>query len=286
MPSDLLHGRIQARLSSREKRKILRRLTEPSHDLIDFSSNDYLGLATNPKLRRHFLERLHAPSSPSPSSLSFVDSAKNLLGAGGSRLLDGNTRAHVELEERAEDFFRSPKGGGLLHNSGYDANVGLFSCLPQKEDYVVYDALIHASVHDGMRASRVPASSRIAFMHNSLRDFERVLVGITEGDERVRSGKACVFAAVEALYSMDGDLAPLDELVALVECLLPLGNGYVIVDEAHSTGVYGHNGRGLVALLGLEDRILVRLHTFGKALASNGGKCLCYSTKSFRHIGL
>lgn len=279
--SDPLDDRIRSRLSSRESRKILRKLTEPNNHLVDFSSNDYLGLASHPELRRRFIDRLTLSSRRSlplsadppftsyPSSSSFTNT--NVLGATGSRLLDGNTRAHIELETRLEAFFDSPKGGALLFNSGYDANVGIFSCLPQNGDYVVYDSLIHASVHDGMRASRVPESARLSFRHNSAKDLEYVLDQISEKDERIRNGKVCVFVAVEALYSMDGDLAPLDTIVELVERRLPLRNGYIIVDEAHSTGLYGPSGRGLVAHLGLENHFFIRLHTFGKALASNGG---------------
>jgi 8-amino-7-oxononanoate synthase len=261
MPVDLLQQRIDSRLSSRGARNILRHLSDPI-DLIDFSSNDYLGFSTHPDLRKVFLQRLASQPQNNTSTV---------LGAGGSRLLDGNKSAHIELERRAERFFRSSPGGALLHNSGYDANVGLFSCLPQDIDYIVYDALIHASVHDGMRASRTPASSRIAFDHNSVHSLQSILIDISEKDERVRNGVSCIFIAVEALYSMDGDLAPLDRIVDVVEYSLPLRNGYLIVDEAHSTGIYGKNGRGLVSMLGLEDKILVRLHTFGKALASNGG---------------
>ena len=153
----------------------------------------------------------------------------------------------------------------------------------------MYDEAIHASVHEGMRGSRVKndKKNKIAFRHNDVGDLERVLLGLMSGHEEdldnhdtrmskdsegVRNGKRNVFVAVEAIYSMDGDVANLLEIVELVERLLPMGNGYVIVDEAHATGVLGPKGRGLVCKLQLENRVFARLHTFGKALACGGGQ--------------
>ena len=159
----------------------------------------------------------------------------------------------------------------LLFNSGFDANVGFFASVPLLGDAIIYDSLIHASVHDGMRASRIAPASRLAFHHNSLESLQLCISHLMEAHEDIRQGRSCVFVAVEALYSMDGDVAPLQEIVQLIENLLPLGNGHLIVDEAHASGVYGPDGRGLVAMLGLEDRVLARLHTFGKALATSGG---------------
>lgn len=123
-----------------------------------------------------------------------------------------------------------------------------------------------------MRLSR--AGSTVPFMHNSLEALEKLLEDLTVRDELVREGKRSVFIALESVYSMDGDLAPIKDLVGLVERILPAGNGLVVVDEAHSTGVYGDCGRGIVCELGLEDRVFARLHTFGKALACNGGSVL------------
>ena len=154
-------------------------------------------------------------------------------------------------------------------NSGFDANVGLFSCLPQPRDVIVYDEFIHASVHDGMRLSR--AGRKIAFAHNSADALMSVIEQLIDSDEAIVTGHRNVFIAVEAVYSMDGDVAPLKDIVHVIQKLLPLGNGHLIVDEAHSNGVLGPQGRGLVCELGLEDQTSVRLHTFGKALACNGG---------------
>ena len=255
MPADALYDRVHTRLESRRNRNILRQLSDPT-DLIDFSSNDYLGLSKNPALREQFLGALAQRS--------------NILGSGGSRLLDGNTPEHLRLERRLAQFFNAP--AALLYGSGYDANVGFFSCVPQNGDIVIYDALIHASVHDGIRASRVPPVSRIPFQHNSIKSLESIITSLMKSDQNLANGSVCLWVAVESLYSMDGDVAPLDQMVDLVERMCPLGNGHIIVDEAHSTGIYGPDGRGLVAMMNLEDRIVARLHTFGKALASNGGE--------------
>jgi len=232
-------------------------------EAVDFSSNDYLSLSSSPDLRARFLARLHA--SP------------HILGAGGSRLLDGGTLAHAQLEDRLGAFFAAP--AALLYTSGYDANVGFFACVPRAHDVVLFDELIHASVHDGLRASRAARTATATttgtrpFPHNDVRALGQILVRLVGEREDVRGGAANVFVVVESLYSMDGDVAPLEAICETVERLLPNHNGHVVVDEAHATGVYGPRGRGLVAHLGLEDRVTVRLHTFGKALASSGGEC-------------
>ncbi|KAI0363864.1 PLP-dependent transferase [Pilatotrama ljubarskyi] len=252
-----LADKLSAALASREKRLIRRRLYDPSADahLVDFSSNDYLSLALSPALRARFLAKLHA--------------APHVLGSGGSRLLV-NGHAHAALEARLAAFFRAP--AALLFNSGFDANVGLFASVPQPGDVIVYDEHIHASVHDGMRASR--ADARVRFAHNSVKALRGTLERLLEERPGLASGENSVFIAVETLYSMDGTLAPLVQIVETVEELFPQGNGYVIVDEAHSTGVYGPQGRGLVSALGVEDRVFARLHTFGKALAATGAVLL------------
>lgn len=249
-----LTDKLSAALASREKRLIRRRLPDPSADdhLVDFFTNDYLSLATNPTLRTRFLRKL--------------EESPHVLGSGGSRLLV-NGHAHASLEARLATFFRAPTA--LLFNSGFDANVGFFSSVPQQGDIILYDEHIHASVHDGMRASRVEA--RVAFKHNSVRALRSALTELISSKPGLRTGENSLFVSVETLYSMDGTLAPLVEIVEAVEEHLPLGNGYIVADEAHSTGVYGPKGKGLVAACGLEDRVFARLHTFGKALAGTGG---------------
>ncbi|KIM82312.1 hypothetical protein PILCRDRAFT_820694 [Piloderma croceum F 1598] len=248
-----LTSQMKAALASREDRVIRRSLPNPAESqLVDFNSNDYLSLSQYPPLRSHFISKLQ--------------SAPNILGSGGSRLLV-NGRAHTDLETRLAQFFNAPSA--LLFNSGLDANFGFFSCVPQLGDIVVSDEYIHASVHDGVRASRVRGSHR-TFNHNSIPALREVLEKIISESREVEVGRYSVFVAVESLYSMDGTFSPLMEIVELVEELFPKGNGYVVVDEAHSTGIYGPQGRGIVVLLGLENRVLARLHTFGKALAGSG----------------
>jgi 8-amino-7-oxononanoate synthase len=251
-----LSSKLESTLKSRDDRQIRRRLLEPINSdtsLVDFTSSDYLSLSHSRKLRDLFLSKLSA--------------TPDILGSGGSRLLV-NGRAHSDLEARLAKFFQSP--AALLFNSGFDANVGLFSCIPQLGDVVVYDEYIHASVHDGIRYSRAH-NARYPFQHNSIPSLRELLLELRQGRAGLKSGQNSVFVAVESLYSMDGSFSPLLEVVNAVEEIFSKGNGYVIVDEAHSTGIYGPQGKGMVARLGLENRVLARLHTFGKVLAGTGG---------------
>lgn len=243
-----LEEQLASHLLSRSKRSQLRRLSTTPSPNVDFSSNAYLSLSSIPSLLSEYRKILQNHTSP--------------LGSGGSRLLDGNSNFAEDLERDIAAFHNAP--AGLLFNSGFDANVGIVSCLPQVGDIIVYDELVHASAHDGMRLSR--AGKRIPFKHNCVLEKGGLddILSALEGD-------ASVFILVEGVYSMDGDVAPLKDIVACVKSRLP-SNGYIIVDEAHSTGIYGKQGRGLVCELGLEDEIFARLHTFGKAMSSFGGK--------------
>ncbi|KAK1218733.1 hypothetical protein PQX77_018571 [Marasmius sp. AFHP31] len=252
---------LQRALDSRARRKILRSLpaltpSSPSSQTAtptDFTSNDYLSLTTSPHLHTHVLRTLQ--SSP------------NILGSGGSRLLV-NPEVHDKFERRVERFFNISTEGRsvLLFNSGYDANVSFFSTVPQPGDAVVYDELVHASVHDGIRGG-CRAQTRVSFRHNDVADLRRVLRSLSLQQQQ---GKGTVFVAIESLYSMDGTFAPLREFVDVLEEIG--GEAYLVVDEAHATGVYGPKGRGRVALEGLEghSRVLARLCTFGKALGGSG----------------
>lgn len=259
-----LERALSATLDRRRQQSTLRKLTTLPPGSVDFSSNDFISLAQSPVLRAAFLHELNAETTSFP------------LGSGGSRLLDGNSLYAEKLERDIASFHGAP--GGLLCNSGFDANVGIFSCLPQPGDVVIYDEYIHASVHDGMRASRV--KHRVPFTHNSVSAFREILQKCIAVEDAFLHGTRNVFVAVEGIYSMDGDVAPLREIVEVVEELLPQGNGHVVVDEAHSTGVLGPQGRGLVNKLGLQDRVSIRLHTFGKAMACNGGK-FCKKSMSY-----
>lgn len=277
MPLQGSHSALESTFSSlisrRRSRSLLRRLTTVPPGTVDFSSNDYLSLSTNPDVRHAFLALLRQEgysSRPGQDEPSTSPPAPPQLGSRGSRLLDGNHPFADSLEALIAAHHNSPSA--LLFTSGFDANVGLFSCAPQPGDFIVYDELIHASVHDGMRLSRVPAARRLPFRHNSVNGLREVLGELENVEPGVRMGTANVFVAVEAVYSMDGDLAPLREMVDVVQEVLPRGNGYVIVDEAHATGIFGHRGRGLCCDMGVEDKVFARVVTFGKAVGSQGGE--------------
>lgn len=205
--------------------------------LVDFCSNDYLGLATGTQM--------------SETVATLIHEKKLSAGSRGSRLLAGNYPAIEEAETQIAAFHEAESG--LLFNSGYDANTGLFSCLPQKEDMVIYDQLIHASIRDGIRLSRARAFS---FLHSDLVDLEKKLAQ----DARE------IFVVVESVYSMDGDQAPLRQIAAICR----KAGAHLIVDEAHATGVIGPKGEGLVQQEGLQSQCLARVHTFGKALGAHG----------------
>ncbi|BEJ11063.1 hypothetical protein CspHIS471_0104850 [Cutaneotrichosporon sp. HIS471] len=252
-----LDERLSALLSARKNKGRFRSLkeydTSSASHLTDFSSNDYLSLTTDPGLRESYLSRL--------------SNSEIVLGSTGSRLLSGGTCAHASLESRLTEHFSS---SALLFNSGWDANVSLFSNVPQPGDIVVYDELIHASVHDGMRASRLPPASRRKFAHNDPASLAALLQSLNIKGETV-------FLALESLYSMDGDFAPLPALLDVFDAHVPRHQQCVVVDEAHTTGTYGPGGRGIVHSLS-EDRVTIRLMTFGKGVGASGAVLLCSET--------
>lgn len=212
---------------------------------LDFASNDYLGLAESEELR---------------AALGAALARGVPVGAGGSRLLRGNTDEHEALEAEAAKFFGAETA--LFFGGGFIANVAIFSTLPARGDLIVYDELIHASVHEGLRISRAEAKS---FHHNDAGDCEAVIVAW-----RAEGGKGRIWIAAETLYSMDGDRAPLDELAAVAA----RHDAMLVLDEAHATGVFGPDGRGFGAAL--EGRAnVMSLHTCGKALGLMGGLVLC-----------
>ena len=247
---------LEAAIAIRRKRSVpivdvLHELPSSSPDLF---SNDYLSLSSNNNVHTAALTRL-------------LD-AKLILGSGGSRALNGNSVAHIAFEKRMKDFFGAPSA--LLSNSGYDANVGFWGAVPQDNDAIVFDELVHASTRDGIAISRA-RNALYSFLHNSVTSFHECLVGVLKKHSLIARGKATVFIAVESLYSMDGDFAPLSDIVRVTDELVPKGCGHLMVDEAHSTGMYGPEGKGIVAALGLTSRIDTVLHTFGKARAASGG---------------
>ncbi|KAG6054908.1 hypothetical protein E4U17_003353 [Claviceps sp. LM77 group G4] len=328
-PPTSLDETYSSLLARRALNNRLRTLTLPSPNTIDFSSNGYLSLSSHPVIKQQYLARLAQDPLPllpaSTTTLSLLSQTHQQtqaqtfsLGSCGSRLLDGNSPLAEALEHEIAAFHGAP--AALLFNSGFEANTGLFGCAPQEGDVVVYDELIHASVHDGVKLSR---GKGVAFAHNCVRkegrfvedglpSLEEVLERLERADcedvgeeeradddedasqlndvlaegsartknrirrtRRTRRTRRNIFIAVESVYSMDGDLAPLQDIVGCVEACLPHGNGYIVVDEAHSTGWMGDKGRGMVSTLGLEDRIWARVHTFGKAMGCAGAAVLC-----------
>lgn len=176
-------------------------------------------------------------------------------GAGGSRLLRGHHAEHEELEAYAARFFGSERT--LYMGSGFTANLAVLSTLPQPGDLILYDALVHASAHDGMRASRAECQS---IAHNDAGAFEAAI-----SRWRDAGGKGQIWIVVESLYSMDGDVAPLVDLAAIAD----RHQAFLVIDEAHATGVHGADGRGLSASLEGRENVVV-IHTCGKALGSAG----------------
>ena len=217
---------------------------------VDFASNDYLGLASSSRLAAAVNDAV-ARGVP--------------VGSGGSRLLRGNHQEHESLEAEAAAFFGAETA--LFFSSGYTANAALLSTLPQRGDLVVHDALIHASAHQGMRLGR---ADFVSAPHNDPDAFEDSIRAWRKG-----GGVGRVWIAVESLYSMDGDRAPLAELVDLAAS----HDAFLLIDEAHATGVFGPSGRGLAdGLDGVEN--VVTLRTCGKALGCEGA-LLCGS-RTFR----
>ncbi|ORY85526.1 8-amino-7-oxononanoate synthase [Protomyces lactucae-debilis] len=250
-----LHQQLSVALKQRERKGSLRALKPSSldHTLLDFSSNDYLDLASAAILRTVFTRYLEQQGT---------------LASTGSRLLSGNSHLANTIEEEARAYWQSPEA--LLCGSGYEANVSLFSTIPQPGDVVLYDAFIHASVHVGLKTSR--AARKVAFRHNDMAHLRSLLRH--EASDLVDCPKT-VFIACETVYSMDGDLCPLVDMLAVIRSTYP--SARVILDEAHATGVFGPLGRGLASHLELANapEILVRLHTFGKGAAGTGAIILC-----------
>ena len=240
LPSQPILSALSQRLDLRREAGLLRQL-RTADNLVDFCSNDYLGLARSPELRAAIQQ-------------ADADRATVRTGATGSRLLAGQTDLANEVEQELAQLYKTETA--LIFNSGYDANIGLLACLPQAGDTLLTDELIHASMIDGARLSY---ATRQRFRHNDLAHLETLLRSAAESAGQV-------FVAVESLYSMDGDLAPLRALTNLCEQY----GAVLLVDEAHATGVYGPNGEGLVVALGLQERVFARVHTFGKALGVHG----------------
>ena len=217
---------------------------------IDFVSNDYLALAESPRLRQAVIAAIDAGTP---------------IGAGGSRLLRGNCAEHEQLEAQAAAFFKAESA--LYFGAGYSANFAALSTLPQRGDLLVMDELSHASMREGAKASRAEI---VESRHNDSNAVEDAIRAY-----RANGSKGRPWIAVESIYSMDGDIAPLDELMQIAD----RHDGFLYIDEAHATGVFGPDGRGLSAPF--EGRAnVVAVHTCGKALGASGA--LVLTTKLLR----
>lgn len=228
---------IQSKLEQRKANNTFRQLRHIS-GLIDFTSNDYLGYARNEPLKKQIENVVQQLDFPT-------------LGSTGSRLLSGNSTYIESLETFLADFHQAESA--LIFNSGFDANYGLLSALPYRGDTIIYDELVHASIHDGIQKSL--ATSKM-FAHNSTDALEQIL----------QTSLGLKYVVVESVYSMDGDFSPLKTIASLCEKY----DAALIVDEAHATGVFGPKGEGCVVDLGLADKCFARIHTFGKAIGAHG----------------
>ncbi|MQP51343.1 MULTISPECIES: pyridoxal phosphate-dependent aminotransferase family protein [unclassified Flavobacterium] len=236
---------LQEKLNKRIADNALRQLTIPSKNRIDFSSNDYLGFARNEIIFNQAHQYL-------------LDNNFKINGATGSRLISGNHDVYQTTEDFIANFHQSESA--LIFNSGYDANVGFFSAVPQRNDIILYDELCHASIRDGIQMSHAKAYK---FQHNDTEDLESLLL-------KFQSETNEIYIVTESVFSMDGDTPNIEQLVLLCEKY----KVYLVVDEAHALGVFGENGEGICQSLGFHNAVFARIMTFGKGLGCHGAAIL------------
>ena len=235
---------LQSKLDLRQQNNALRVLVEPN-SLIDFSSNDYLGFAKSAAIFNQTHQFL-------------IDRKIRTNGATGSRLLSGNHGLYNETENFIANFHQSETA--LIFNSGFDANVGFFGSVPQRNDLIFFDALSHASIRDGILMSKAKSYK---FNHNDFEHLEQLI-------SKFKNSSAEIYIVTESVFSMDGDSPNLSELV-------DLSNKYncnLVVDEAHALGAFGEKGEGLVQQMQLQDAVFARIMTFGKGLGCHGAAIL------------
>ncbi len=240
---------LHTKLQQREEQNAFRKLTV-ANDLMDFVSNDYIGFAKNETI----FHETHQ---------SLLDKNVIVNGATGSRLLSGNHALYTETEEYISKFHNTE--ATLIFNSGYDANVGFFSAVPQRNDVILFDELCHASIRDGIQMSHAKAYK---YQHNDFEDLENAIKKHQPTTDNRQL--TTIYIVTESVFSMDGDCPNLRELTKLSE----KHSAYLVVDEAHGLGVFGEHGEGLVQSLGLEDKVFARIMTFGKGLGCHGAAVL------------
>ncbi len=246
---------LALKLEQREQNNSLRKLSL-SNTLIDFASNDYIGFAKSETI----FNETH-------SYLIENEIIRN--GATGSRLLSGNHKIYEEAENYIAKFHQVESA--LIFNSGYDANVGFFGAVPQRNDIILFDELSHASIRDGIQLSNAKSYK---FKHNDFEDLERIILKLSTDNQQPTT----IYIITESVFSMDGDTPNLEELVQI-------SNKYrcnLVIDEAHALGVFGVCGEGLVQMLGLQDAVFARIVTFGKGLGCHGAAIIgCNELKKY-----
>jgi len=244
----MLPKKLQNKLNERKKHNASRGLVE-AINLIDFSSNDYLGFSKS----KTILEKTHQ---------YLIDHKLTQNGATGSRLLAGNHALFNQVEKLISDFHNSESA--LIFNSGYDANLGFFSCVPQRNDIIFYDEFCHASIRDGIKMSNAKAYK---YEHNNIDKLQEIII---RHSKLVSEAHSDIYVVTESVFSMDGDSPDLIQLAKLCK----KENLHLIIDEAHAVGVFGENGKGLVNELQITDSLFARIITFGKALGCHGAAIL------------
>jgi 8-amino-7-oxononanoate synthase len=237
---------LAVKLETRKLNKSLRMLPQ-SNGLIDFSSNDYIGISKSDAV----FHKTHQ---------FLIDNKIIQNGATGSRLLSGNHILYQEAESFIAHFHKAE--AALIFNSGYDANVGFFGSVPQRNDLILYDELSHASIRDGILMSNAKS---YRFGHNDYEDLEKRIV-VAKSNSAIKE----IYIVTESVFSMDGDSPILELLVTISE----KHGAHLIVDEAHALGVFGSTGEGLVQMLNLQDKVFARIMTFGKGLGCHGAAVL------------
>ena len=240
------------KLENRKQNNSLRKLPV-FNNLVDFSSNDYIGFSKSESI----FKLTHA---------YLLENEIFQNGASGSRLISGNHSLYQITETFIAEFHDAESA--LIFNSGYDANVGFFSAVPQRNDVILYDELSHASIRDGIVMSNAKSYK---FNHNDFEDLERLIIKFQASIPEFRDQSPInIYIVTETVFSMDGDSSNLEELVALSEKY----NCYLIVDEAHTLGVFGEKGEGMMQYLNLHNKIFARIMTFGKGLGCHGAAIL------------
>jgi 8-amino-7-oxononanoate synthase len=238
---------LQAKLQQRQDNNALRQLPAGKNQ-VDFASNDYIGFAHNENLFHLTHQYLLAHNIKTN-------------GATGSRLISGNHYLYEVTENCIAQFHQAE--AALIFNSGYDANVGFFSCVPQRNDIILYDELCHASIRDGIQMSHAKAYK---FQHNDTEDLSRLLQKLQTPNSKLQT----VYIVTESVFSMDGDSPNIEAFTQLAQKY----KAYLVIDEAHALGVFGEQGEGLVQSSGLQDQVFARIMTFGKGLGCHGAAVL------------